>query len=90
MVSQLLSCRVVSFDWPGYGITPGKPSERTLCKAAETVYKWIKEEFRVEDSDITVWGQSIGSVAAVYLASKFPVRYLVIQSGIASAFDVVF
>lgn len=36
------------------------------------------------------WGRSIGSVAAVYLAARHPLRHLVVQSGLASAFDCVF
>lgn len=36
--ASVFGVRIVAFDWPGYGATPGAPSERALCRSAEAAY----------------------------------------------------
>ncbi|CAL6091930.1 Alpha/beta_hydrolase family protein [Hexamita inflata] len=79
---------VVSFDWCGYGESSGKPSEHTLLLSIEAVYEYIIQQYDLQPQQIIVWGRSIGTVAAIYLGTKYPVK-VICQSPPASAFDAI-
>ena len=71
---------VLGYDYPGYGLSAGTPTERGVYAAANTAYKFlIREGYAPED--IVVAGRSIGSGPACYLAEKYPVGGLVVVSG---------
>ena len=57
-------------DYPGYGKTTGKLTEENLYMQAKEVYKLANSKFG-KDS-IIVYGKSLGSGIASYLASKNP------------------
>ena len=57
-------------DYPGYGKTTGKLTEEKLYIQAKEVYKLANSKFG-KDS-IIVYGKSLGSGIASYLASKKP------------------
>jgi pimeloyl-ACP methyl ester carboxylesterase len=80
---------ILGYDYPGYGLSAGKPSEQSAYAAAETAYRFLTERCGVAPSDIIVLGRSIGSGPACYLAEKFPVGGLVVESGFTSASRVV-
>ncbi|CAL6101376.1 Alpha/beta_hydrolase family protein [Hexamita inflata] len=87
--TERFACRFVTFDWCGYGQSTGKPSEQTLTKSALATYNYVKTEFHLTDSNIVVWGRSIGTVGSIYLGSMFNMKCCIAQSPPASAFDVV-
>ncbi len=76
---------VLAVDYPGYGLSPGKPSEREVYRAAETAYRFLTDEKHFAPGDVSVLGFSIGTGPACYLAERHPVRALVFQSGFTSA-----
>jgi len=76
---------VLAVDYPGYGLTPGKPTEREVYRAAEAGYRFLTEEKHFSPDEIAVLGFSIGTGPACYIAEKHPVRALVFQSGFTSA-----
>ena len=79
----------MGYDYPGYGLTSGKPTEKGVYKTAENAYRFLTEERRFRPEDIIVVGRSIGSGPACYLAEKYPVGGLVIISGFMSAPRVI-
>ena len=58
---------VFSFDYTGYGDTPGRPNEDQLCADARTVYAYVRS-LTSANSTIIIYGQSLGSFWAVDLA----------------------
>lgn len=87
MFAELYGGMFVCFDWPAYGDARGrKPGEKGLLKAAEAVYTEMHR--RHPSARIVVWGRSIGTVAASYLAEKHELA-CILQSPMASAFNVV-
>eukprot|EP00703_Trepomonas_sp_PC1_P000104 JAP96502.1 Alpha/beta hydrolase family protein [Trepomonas sp. PC1] len=96
-VSQMLSTKakqfgrkIVCFDWAGYGDCQGEPSEQALLKASQRVIEYVQSDLNTPLNKIIVWGRSIGSVGATFLASKYQIKKLILQSPLASAFDVAF
>ncbi len=57
-------------DYPGYGKTTGKLTEENLYMQAKEVYKLANSKFGKDN--IIVYGKSLGSGIASYLASKKP------------------
>ena len=67
-----LGLSALAWDYPGYGRTPGKPTENTVYAAAETAFRHLVEERGFAASNIVLCGYSIGSGPACWLAEKHP------------------
>ena len=65
-------------DYPGYGKTTGNLTEENLYMQAKEVYKLASSKFR--QRHIIVYGKSLGSGIASYLASKKPCRRLILET----------
>jgi hypothetical protein len=76
---------VLAYDYPGYGLSAGKPTEKSVYASAEAAYRFLTERRNIAPSDIIVLGRSIGSGPACYLAEKYPVGGLVVEAGFTSA-----
>jgi len=60
--------------YPGYGGSPGTPSEQAIITQATALY----DEVHIDHQDILIIGRSLGSGVAVHLASLRPVSRLVL------------
>lgn len=61
------------FNYRGYGLSSGKPSERVLLMDALTIYDYFASQPEIDANRIVVIGRSLGSGVASYLASQRPV-----------------
>lgn len=57
-------------DYPGYGRSPGRPSEASLKAAAETALRWHLA--RSPEGPTVACGWSLGAALAVHLAAAAP------------------
>ena len=80
---------VLAYDYPGYGTSTGEPSEQSVLAAAETVFKYLVEQLEYRPQQIILYGFSLGSGPACYLAQRYPVAGLIIEGGFTSTFRVV-
>lgn len=80
---------VFSYDYRGYGTSDGKASVRNAHADADAVYRYLTGTLKIPYSRIILYGRSVGSGSAVYLASKYPVGGLILESAFISAFRVV-
>jgi abhydrolase domain-containing protein 17 len=55
-----LHCNIISYDYSGYGISQGRPSEKNMYADIEATYKSLKQRYQIPDSKIILYGQSIG------------------------------
>lgn len=78
---------VLVFDYPGFGLSGGKPSEAGCYAAADAAYDWLTHNDIPADR-ITVVGVSLGGGVAVDLASRRPARALVLVKTFTSIPDV--
>ena len=74
-------------DYPGYGKTTGKLSEENLYKQAMEVYKLANSKFN-KDS-IIIFGKSLGSGIAAWLASKKSCKRLILETPYYSMTDLL-
>lgn len=69
---------VVMCDYPGFGKSSGKHSEKNLYATADKMYDWATERYNPEE--IIIVGRSIGSIPASYLASKHRVKKVILET----------
>lgn len=74
-------------DYPGYGLSKGKPSEQTLYDSAQTAYDWILEQGWTSDQ-IVINGQSLGGAIAIEIASKNECKSLIVEATFTSTYDI--
>lgn len=65
-------------DYPGYGLSEGSPSEKTMFDAALKVYDYASNLDNVDKSNIVVLGYSIGTGVATYVSSQKDVAGLIL------------
>lgn len=68
LLSAHFSAHVVTFDYSGFGDSSGRPSESQIYADARDVYSWVLERV-ADDAQVIVYGQSLGTFAAVDLAT---------------------
>jgi fermentation-respiration switch protein FrsA (DUF1100 family) len=78
---------IMVFDYPGYGLSEGQPTETGCYAAAEAAYDWLIEKgFKPEQ--IIVYGESLGGGVAVDLASRKTVAALILVNTFANLPEV--
>ncbi|CAI5439993.1 unnamed protein product [Caenorhabditis angaria] len=85
-----LGCNVFSYDYSGYGCSTGKPSEKNLYADISTAFETLKKDFNVPADRVILYGQSIGTVPSVDLASREHVAALILHSPLMSGMRVAF
>ena len=69
---------VLMVDYPGYGLSDGKPSDKTMFSSALKVYDYACNLDCVDKDNIVVLGYSIGTGVATYVASQRNVNGLIL------------
>ncbi|MDD5455262.1 MAG: alpha/beta hydrolase [Candidatus Ratteibacteria bacterium] len=80
---------VFTYDYSGYGTSEGKSTSRNAEKNADTALKYLVEHKKIPLSRIIVHGRSVGGGPAVYLAYKYDVAGLIVESSFVTAFRVI-
>ena len=79
---------IAVLDYPGYGKTEGEPSEASLKAFGLAVYDALAERDDVDPARMAVFGYSIGTGVATYVASLRDVDSLVLMAPYASGYDL--
>lgn len=91
-MGEALSQRGISvllFDYRGYGRSEGSVrDEQAIYEDADAAYDYLVRERNVKPEQIALYGQSLGTTAAVDLASRKPCRAVILESGLSSASDM--
>jgi fermentation-respiration switch protein FrsA (DUF1100 family) len=76
---------VLVVDYPGYGGSGGRATEAGLYGAADAAYAALVARPGVDQRRIYVYGRSLGSAAATWVAGRHPVAGLILESPFTSA-----
>ncbi len=76
------------FDYRGYGESEGSPTEEGTYMDAEAAYDYLVREKGIPPARIIVMGRSLGGSVASYIASRYPVRALIVESSFTSIKDL--
>ncbi|MGC2743240.1 MAG: alpha/beta hydrolase [Candidatus Angelobacter sp.] len=80
---------VFAYDYEGYGTSQGKPSEKAVYQDVTAAYEFLAVELKTPPDRIIIFGRSVGSGPAAYIAAKRPSAGVVLQSPFVSAFRVL-
>ncbi|PZU91581.1 MAG: alpha/beta hydrolase [Pseudanabaena sp.] len=80
---------VFAYDYRGYGTSDGKPSEEKAYQDADAALRYLTQQLKIPAERIILYGRSVGGGSATYLATRYAVAGLVLESTFTSAFRVV-
>lgn len=83
-----LGLNVMIPEYPGYGMSDGKPSEAGCYAAADAAYDYLRTRKDVNPSLIVAGGWSLGGAVALDLASRRSVAGLIAFSTFTSMVDM--
>ena len=69
-LSEQLSVDIVTYDYSGYGMGTGEPSEKNLYADCTAVYKWMKSALKLRTDNIILYGKSLGTAPTVDVATR--------------------
>lgn len=80
---------VMIFDYRCYGRSEWKlPDEFGIYSDALAAYNYLTHERKIPAAQIAIYGWSLGTTAAIELASQRPCGALIVESGMSSARDM--
>ena len=85
-----INCNIFSYDYSGYGVSQGKPSEKNLYADIDAAWQALRTRYGISPENIIVYGQSIGTVPTIDLASRFECAGIILHSPLTSGMRVAF
>ena len=79
---------VLLFDYRGYGLSDGSPSEAGVYEDTRAAFDWLVNERGFLPENIVVFGRSLGGAAAIDLAAQTKCGGLVVESSFTSAYAI--
>jgi len=83
-----LGVNVFIFDYAGYGLSEGKPSEEQTYQDMRAAWQFLIKTKGAAPSSIVAFGRSLGGAIAVWLASKENPGALIVESSFLSVPDM--
>ncbi len=78
---------ILAWDYRGYGLSGGKPSEAAVCSDIRKVFSYMTDEQGIAPERIILHGRSVGSGPSCDLASEVSCGGLIVESGFMSIFS---
>ena len=91
-LTNFVNVNIILYEYTGYDMTQTDfgCSEQYIYNDADAAYNYLTNELNIQPNRIIIFGRSLGSGPACYLAEKYPVGGLFLNSGFTSAYRVVF
>lgn len=84
---QKLGANVLGVEYPGYGMSSGKPGETQFYAAAHAAWEYLEKRPDIDNTRIIPLGISIGSAVAMELAHTRPAAGLIMLAPFTSLHD---
>ncbi len=84
MVRRVIPIHIFAIEYQGYGIYKGSASAEAIQNDADLVMNYLLKFHHRAASDVIVFGRSIGSGPASYIASKYEVHSVILMSAFTS------
>lgn len=81
-----LHLSVFIFDYRGYGLSRGRPSETGTYRDATAAYHWLRK--RESQLPVVLFGRSLGAAIAADLAANVDAAAFIFESGFTSVPDI--
>lgn len=80
---------VFAYDYRGYGLSEGAPSEAGAYRDIDAAYRYLIDQLGVPPERIIGYGRSLGGAVTIDLAARQPLAGLIVESSFTSAFGVL-
>lgn len=80
---------VFAYDYGGYGVSTGRPSEQRICADVEAAWNYLTVDRGISPAEIVLFGRSLGGAATAYLASNVVPAAVILESTFTSLPGVV-
>lgn len=88
LIFHRLGLSSLIFDYAGYGLSEGAPSEAQTYRDAEAAWRYLVEERGMQPQSIVIFGRSLGGAVATWLAAKVNAAALITESAFTSVPDM--
>lgn len=85
-----IGCNIFSYDYSGYGTSTGKPSEANIYADIEAAMKALNTRYNIRTEEVILYGQSIGTVPSIDLATRHNFGGIILHSPLLSGMRVAF
>lgn len=79
---------VLVFDYRGYGVSEGKPTEEGVYEDSLAAWKHLVKERGIAENRLVYYGHSLGGGAATWLAVQHPPKALILEGTFTSIPDL--
>lgn len=83
-----LGLNLFLLDYQGYGKSGGKASVQAICRDAEVALDYLVKQEKISPDSIIAYGESLGSVAAISLASRRALAGLILEGAFSCGKDM--
>lgn len=80
---------VLGYDYRGYGLSSGKPSEANACADITAAYHYLTDTLKIPAQQIILHGYSVGGGPSVWLAARHRIGGLVVESTFTTALSTL-
>lgn len=83
-----LGLDVLIFDYRGYGLSDGRPSEQGTYRDVEAAWSYLVDERGYDPDRVILFGRSMGAAVAAHLATRVQPGALILESAFTSVPDL--
>ena len=88
LIFHRLGLNVFIFDYRGYGLSRGRPSEQGMELDALAAWQWLIGEKQADPATLIIFGRSLGGAVAAGLACTRAAAGLILESSFTSYVDI--
>jgi pimeloyl-ACP methyl ester carboxylesterase len=85
-----LKCNVLAYDYSGFGLSNGKPSENNIYSDIESAFHSLVTRYGISPQSVILYGESMGSAATIDLSLRYRVAGVVLHSSFSSGLRALF
>ncbi len=89
MLAKEFGVNVLAIDYRGYGFSDGTPSVDALVEDSIRIYDYLMESLGGANQQVVVYGRSIGTAAAIALASERPINAMMLEAPFTTISEVI-
>ena len=79
---------VLIFAYRGFSGNKGKPNENNIYNDSKIIIKWLKKTLSIEENNIILYGESLGTGVAIEMAQKRNFRSVILEAPFTSITEI--
>ena len=84
LMNQRVGANLFIFDYRGYGLSEGKPSEKGLYSDGEGALEYLRSRDDIDADRLVLFGRSLGGCVVAELAMRHRTKAMIIESSFTS------